>query len=497
MTAFLEKLSQYRDIVIQCHDVPDADAIASGFAIHRYFETQGITARLVYSGEAVITKPSLIWMLRLLDIPLERVDRLADCGLLVTVDCQHGAGNVRRFAAPAVAVIDHHRQEIAEGPLVKISPALGSCATLVWQLLKDVRFDFDSHPEIYTALYYGLYTDTNGLAELRHPMDRDLMEFRTVDRTLIRKLKNSALSIEELDLVAKALISAKAVGAIGVLKAQPCDPNILGFACDIAQQVEQFGSCVAYASLQAGLKLSLRSSVREVMANELSAYLTRGLGSGGGNIEKAGGYISYEAIERAAPGLSPDEFLIGRIKSYQNEVDHIWCGQGGPDFSSMPLYRKKRLPLGFVGTLDLFPSGTSLTIRTLEGDIDTVADENLFLMIGASGEVYPIRRDRHVAAYDILADIYRPEPDYCPVVADRLTGEKKSLLPFAKTCVPRADKLIRAQALIRDTKVFTDWDLEKYFHGQAGDYIAAPETDYKDIYIINGDIFGKTYQKIE
>jgi phosphoglycolate phosphatase len=47
--------------------------------------------------------------------------------------------------------------------------------------------------------------------------------------------------------------------------------------------------------------------------------------------------------------------------------------------------------------------------------------------------------------------------------------------------------------LSRDAKVFSDWDIEKYFLGRTGDYLAAPETDFRDVYIIKGEILDKTY----
>lgn len=37
----LEDLLGYKDIVIQCHDDPDADAIASGYALLKYLESKG------------------------------------------------------------------------------------------------------------------------------------------------------------------------------------------------------------------------------------------------------------------------------------------------------------------------------------------------------------------------------------------------------------------------------------------------------------------------
>jgi hypothetical protein len=62
--------------------------------------------------------------------------------------------------------------------------------------------------------------------------------------------------------------------------------------------------------------------------------------------------------------------------------------------------------------------------------------------------------------------------------------------------VPNGEKYIRAAALARDTKVFTNWDLEKYYYGVAGDYLAANEGDWNDCYIVRGDIFKNTYVEL-
>jgi hypothetical protein len=74
-----------------------------------------------------------------------------------------------------------------------------------------------------------------------------------------------------------------------------------------------------------------------------------------------------------------------------------------------------------------------------------------------------------------------------------LPDQKNPALPFSRTCIPKGGKIIRARELSRNTKVFSDWDREKYFYGRAGDYIAAPEADFKDAYIINREIFEMTY----
>jgi phosphoglycolate phosphatase len=436
-------------------------------------------------------------MLELFGIRAEHVNGINGVRLLVTVDGQYGAGNVARFEAEHVVVFDHHKPEIPETPDIFIRPALGSCATLIWDLMRGAGFDFTAHPDVYNALYYGLFTDTNQFSEMRHPLDRDLSEFMPVDWPLIKKLKNCALSKDELRIVSDALSASELVGNIGVLKAAPCDPNILGFASDIARQVDQFDCCVVYCHVQNGMKLSIRSTVREIMADELAAYLTRNTGSGGGNIEKAGAYLSRAAMEKTAPGVAPDDYLMDRIRSYVNNYDLIYCDTHEIDFKSAPLFKKRRRPQGFARTADAFPRGAWICVRTLEGDIDTVVSDDIYLMVGVSDEIYPIERDTFERDYDFIGGLYMPASEYPPTVTEKLTGEKKSLAPYVTSCLPKRGKLIRAFELSRDAKVFSDWDSEKYFLGRRGDYIAVPETDTRDVFVINRDIFGKTYDRID
>ncbi len=63
----LSELLIFNPIIVQCHDNPDVDAFGEEFP-----------------------------------------------GLLVTTDCQYGAGNVTKFPAKYVAIIDHHQEEIKD-----------------------------------------------------------------------------------------------------------------------------------------------------------------------------------------------------------------------------------------------------------------------------------------------------------------------------------------------------------------------------------------------
>ena len=98
-TLFLQNLLRYDRIVIQCHNVPDADALASGFALVRYFQSQGRDVSFVYGGRQEISKPNLVLMTKMLQIPVHHVSELEEPDLLITVDSQYGQSNIQMFPA--------------------------------------------------------------------------------------------------------------------------------------------------------------------------------------------------------------------------------------------------------------------------------------------------------------------------------------------------------------------------------------------------------------
>ncbi|MDR2296641.1 MAG: hypothetical protein LBD95_07580 [Clostridiales Family XIII bacterium] len=174
----------------------------------------------------------------------------------------------------------------------------------------------------------------------------------------------------------------------------------------------------------------------------------------------------------------------------------IYAGAGDAGFDQMPLYRKLPRPVGYVKSADVFPEGAKITVRTLEGDIDAVTGGDVYLMIGIEGEVYPILREKFLNNYIVSEEAYRQETEYTPAILNRVTGERTEIAPFARRCVPKDRKLVRARVLERDTKVFSYWDAERYFCGGKGDYLVANEGDYGDCYIIRRDIFMESYEAV-
>ena len=501
----LKELLQFDEIIIQCHDNPDADAIASGYGLYCYFAEQGKKVRFIYRGKFEIAKSNLTLMVKALEIPIEFVPELKERPeLLLMTDCQYGEGNVTVSPAEQIAVIDHHQISGTPPELHEIRSNLGSCSTIIWDMLRWEGYEVNRNRKLATALYYGLYTDTGAFTEMHHPLDRDLEDSLVYDRNLVTRMHNSNLSLGELKIAGLAMLGCEYYeeNRYAILNTDPCDPNILGLISDFFLEVDTVDVCLVYNILPFGIKFSVRSCEKTVRASELAEFLANGIGSGGGHKDKAGGFIRtdllseeydrYAAATQSHKNYVVEEIMRERMEAYFASFDVIYAGEC-ETLSGMQVYRKLSLPVGFVQVTDLFRKGDPATVRTLEDDLEITIGDDIYLMIGIRGEVYPIMREKFERSYRATQDQYEPVLEYEPTVRDSVTGEMKRLLPFAKACIPAQDARIQARKLDRCMKVFTEWDEDRYMTGYPGDFLAVRSDDCHDIYIIEKEIFKQCY----
>lgn len=495
----LSELLVYDDIVIQTHDNPDPDALASAFGLYLFFKEKGKAVRIVYSGRNRITKPNLLMMIQECGIPIEYAhpETFEKPGILITVDCQYGEGNVTRLNADKVAIIDHH-QGLGQADYLEIRSYLGSCSTLVWSMLNKEGFEFSENIALGTAFYYGLMTDTSGFLEVSHPLDRDLMDTVNYSKSLIKIFTNCNISLKELEIAGQALIHYEFDEAnhTAMIYSKPCDPNILGFINDLALQVDEIFVSIVYNELNSGFKLSVRSCIKEVRADELADYLTERIGSGGGHNEKAGGYIDREMFKMEYPDVEFDEYLRERVARYYSTCEIIYAKDYTINLEGMIEYRKKNLNVGFIDPISILPEGTKITIRTLEGDMDLEVDNDFYILIGIKGEVWPIRKSKFENKYEIVEEKYEFEGEYEPTIHITKDGKVLNLIQYAKTCRDTGKLHVFARPLERTVKIFPNWDPDKYWLGKAGDFILCRADDHKDVYVCKRDIFFKTYEEV-
>ena len=145
--------------------------------------------------------------------------------------------------------------------------------------------------------------------------------------------------------------------------------------------------------------------------------------------------------------------------------------------------------------LDLAEAGTKVMIRTLEGDVDVMVEDNLYIILGIDGEIYPCRENRFLSTYRLDSSAYQYPGDYPPAVINSVTGDRIELLPFARKCIALGGGGIYAKELDHRVKVFTSWDPDKYYLGVPGDYLAVRADDLSDVYIIAKGIFYRSYEE--
>lgn len=520
----LRNLLPFDNIVVQCHDNPDADALASGYGLYRFFEKAGKKVRFLYGGRNEIHKSNLVNMVEKLQIPVVHVCDAEEYSgipdLLVTVDCQYGERNVQNFPAKEIAVIDHHVPRLDQLPALReVRDNYGACATIIWDMLLAEGIDVSEDQALATAFYYGLFMDTGKLQEVRHPKDKDMRDALEpkLDHAILTLLQNSNLSQEELKIAGKAMfgIAFEDRGHFALTEAQKCDPNILGIISDALIEVDGVGTCIAFCVQEDGVKLSVRSCERETRADELAAFVSEGIGSGGGHRTKSGGFLVRERLVKeyeklygtpAGEDLGPaaNRILRERLVAYFRDQDYYFSGSDDvPDLSGAPLYEKRRLPIGYVRATDLYAVGTRVSVRTLEGDIPFVVKEDTYFMIGIEGEVYKNDEAYFLSHNDPTDEPYEIQGEYAPTIHTAINAiempeedlRPKELKDYAKTCIPKGGSRVHARQLTRRTKVFVTWS-ESYMYGKPGDFLAARAENPKDIYIIQKDIMAKSYERV-
>ena len=498
----LSNLEKFNEIVSQMHVNPDADAVGSGYALYRYFKSRGKKVRLVYGGREKIKKSNMLLLLKELEIPAEYIKNPEDLGipeLLLTVDCQYGEGNVSHFEAGHIAMIDHHDTARSSDDMVEIRSHIVSCSTVCFDMLTQEGYDVNADLGVSTALYYGLFMDSNELSEIRHPLERDMIEFLNVDKGLINKITHANFTMDELETAALAMIrfSYDENKRLSIVKSKPCDPNILGLVGDMVLQVDSIDVCIIFNQCPGGYKLSVRSCDVEVGANDLAEYLTEDIGNGGGHIDKAGGFINEKNYVDIYDDMVIESYIFNRVEKYYDSFDVVYARNAFDSPDGFELYQKKPYTYGYVKSTDLFESGTEYRIRTYEGDVRVISDDDIYLIIGYMGEVYPIEKDPFYKKYKAGEDKFYRTFEYAPSVRSMKDDRNYEIMPYAKECVCRDDAKIYARPLRKATKVFTKWDYEKYMYGKPGDYICYTYDDEHDIYVIKRDVFIETYAKVK
>ena len=309
------------EIFLQPHNVPDPDAIASSLGLYYLLTQRGIKKMaIVYDQE--IEKANSLAMLDLFKVPMIRAKDATTLGAedwSVLVDAQKGNANITDLATDEVAAIDHHENKGDQGyKFSDIRPQVGSCSAIIAEYFFENNVTVPR--EIATALLYGIFMDTNDLTRGASPLDIDMFYhlYPLSNISHIVELRGNEISRKDLELYADAFKTVEIYDELGFLRLESANDSLLGAAGDIVVSVSGVNVVVAYAKRETGIKLSVRSTLNHIKANELIRHLAEGVGVGGGHDHMAGGFISIENLNE---GRLFDTFIKHRaIEFYENSL---------------------------------------------------------------------------------------------------------------------------------------------------------------------------------
>lgn len=292
LAALLGLLDSGRRLLVQTHDYPDIDAVASAWALAELLRQNGVEAECVHRGE--IRSRSLSRLLAELAIRIASAPRPGTDPSIIVVDGSPSNGNVSLFPGKLLAVIDHHRsvsQPVA--PFVDIRPELAACSTILrsyWDEAGKVL-----QRDIATALLAGIQSDTNFLSSRASDTDFDALAalYHSGDWDLASRIVKSVLNVEELDSIQRAIKDAEIRGSVFYATVpEPCGQEVLAVLADFALHVEEIDLAITIASEPgSGEHISIRSKRPELSAFELIRAVLAGIGSGGGHSHSAGGLV--------------------------------------------------------------------------------------------------------------------------------------------------------------------------------------------------------------
>jgi phosphoglycolate phosphatase len=128
---------------------------------------------------------------------------------------------------------------------------------------------------------------------------------------------------------------------------------------------------------------------------------------------------------------------------------------------------------------------------------DSIITEDMYIMIGVQGEIYPISEVNFNKNYIPIDMKYDMKLKYHPKAKIVDIGKEYSILEYAKCCESTSENIVYAKPLTMGVKVFTSWDKDCYLLGEPGDYFVAKEGNLHDMYVVEKNIFALTYAEIE
>jgi nanoRNase/pAp phosphatase (c-di-AMP/oligoRNAs hydrolase) len=300
LDSLLRAMEGVERCLIVTHDDPDPDSLASALALaYLLEERRSLEVTLAHGG--IIGRAENKAMVRLLSIatrPLSEIDpRRYEAVALV--DAQPGAGNVALSPqVPPTVVIDHHsaiHSELTGASFVDIRTGCGATSTMLTGYLQAAKLVPDRR--IATALFYGIKSDTMGLARGAGEADVDayLYLLPLTDTKVLAQVETAQVPLAYFRAFEHALERTFIYDDVVICSLGPMDwPDLAAEMADFLLRWEGARWIVCMGVFGEAIVVSVRTNDIEASAGRIVQAVVEGLGTGGGHELMAGGRVPLD-----------------------------------------------------------------------------------------------------------------------------------------------------------------------------------------------------------
>lgn len=298
-------------VFIQTHNFPDPDAISSAFGLQYLLQLYGISSTICYKGK--IDRCNTRKMMEMFGISATNVDKLGDSikgSKIILIDAQKNNGNTYDLECEEVISIDHH--PIFENVAYihsDIRSEVGACASIIASYF--VENEIDIPENVASALLYGIKVDTAKMTRGVSKLDMDMFYtlFFKANNKQITYLEQNSIQLEDLKAYGSAIDSIHVVDGVSFANTgADCPEALIAEIADFTAELQNVYFSVVYSIKKEGIKLSVRSLRHSgCNAGEIIIEALEGIGTGGGHVTMAAGYVSFRDKTETA------EQLIERI----------------------------------------------------------------------------------------------------------------------------------------------------------------------------------------
>lgn len=311
-TEFLHNIRGKDEISVLVHSNPDPDAMAAALGVERLAKEVNTDVTIHYPGW--IKHHENRAFRAVLDLNFDHIQSADDIDndYVVAVDHQEPRGFDGAEDVEPNAIIDHHDSVYnGDAEFIHIESDLGSCCTLLVEYLDEHKISFkpdennpDVSPQLATALYYGIKTDTSDFS--RDISDRDYTSaqkiYRRVNTDELFRIANPKIDAETFEVKSQAFHTRDVEGPFAISHVGDVEnSDTIPQAADELSRLEGISAVVVMGFDKDILRLSGRTyDARVHMGSALEHALSDiDNSSAGGHSRMGGGEINKEYFEES------------------------------------------------------------------------------------------------------------------------------------------------------------------------------------------------------